>query len=455
MSIPLKLLLVEDSEVDARLLMHALRQGGYDATIIRVENRADMIDALADRSVQIVISDYRLPEFTAPEALETLKETGQDLPFIIVSGTVGEEKAVDAMKAGAHDYVMKDNLLRLIPAIQRELHEAESRRHRSDAEDALRESERRFRTLADSAPVLIWITDADGNYTYVNKTWLDFINKSGYAGESAAASVHPDDAPNYTAVREAAFAERRPFQTEYRLRRHDGEWRWVLETGTPRVRADSEFVGFIGTCIDMSDRKRAELERETILRENEALLEEKAAIALQQRSLLKDILFSVTEGKLVLCHGADELPAPFGPPIETIALSEMALYSTRHAAEAVAMARGLSGDRITDFVTAVGEAGMNAVVHGGGGEAAIHGAEGCVQVWISDHGRGIDIAHLPRATLERGYTTASSLGHGFFIMLGCADKLYLLTGVGGTTIVLEQYAEAPTPAWLERAFAAA
>ena len=97
---------------------------------------------------------------------------------------------------------------------------------------------------------------------------------------------------------------------------------------------------------------------------------------------------------------------------------------------------------------AVSEAAMNAAVHAGGGRARIHGQSGHMQVWIEDRGRGIDLHSLPRATLERGYTTANTLGHGFFMVLTCADRVHLLTGPAGTTVVIEQFHEPPQPAWL-------
>ena len=326
MSVPLKILLIEDSEADATLLERQLRIGGYEPMVVRVETRDQMIAALSQEGWQIVISDYRLPSFSGPEALEVLREIGRDLPFIIVSGTVGETNAVDAMKAGANDYVMKDNLLRLVPAIARELNEAQGR---------------------------------------------------------------------------------------------------LL-------------------------RRTAEIEREAMRLENEKLLREKAAAAQQQRAFLKDVLLSVTQGKLCLCDGPADLPSTLTPFREPIALSPATLRHARLTAEAAARRSGLPEERIIDFVTAVAEAGMNSVAHAGGDETRFYAEDGRVQVWIVDRGRGIDIKNLPRATLERGYTTANSLGHGFFMMLGCADRVYLLTGMDGTTIVLEQYYAPPAPAWLER-----
>src|SRR5918994_1797897 len=137
MATPLRLILVEDSEDDAALLERELRRGGFTPTVERVET-AEAMRAALDRGVwDLVVADYTLPQFNAPAALGVLKERQLDLPFIILSGTIGEETAVAAMKAGAHDYFMKGNLARLVPAIQRELREAAERRRAGQAEDAL------------------------------------------------------------------------------------------------------------------------------------------------------------------------------------------------------------------------------------------------------------------------------------------------------------------------------
>lgn len=127
MSNPLRILLVEDSEDDATLVIRAIRKGGYDVTFERVQTADAMNKTLQENKWDIIISDYRMPQFDAMQALHILKSTALEIPFIIVSGTIGEETAVTAMKAGAHDYIMKDNLPRLVPAIERELREASNR----------------------------------------------------------------------------------------------------------------------------------------------------------------------------------------------------------------------------------------------------------------------------------------------------------------------------------------
>src|SRR5574341_803430 len=117
MATPLRVLIVEDSEDDAVLLSRELRRGGYDLTYERVDTAATMIAALENQTWDIVFSDHSMPHFSGTEALAIMRERGLDLPFIFVSGTIGEDNAVAAMKVGAHDYIMKGNLKRLVPAV--------------------------------------------------------------------------------------------------------------------------------------------------------------------------------------------------------------------------------------------------------------------------------------------------------------------------------------------------
>jgi signal transduction histidine kinase len=138
---PLSVLVVEDSEDDMLLLVRELQRGGYTIATERVETAEAMQAALDRQAWDIIIADYTLPNFSAPAALQLLQQRQQDLPFIIVSGTIEEETAVTAMKAGAHDYITKGNLARLIPAVERELREASERQKRQQAEADLRKSE--------------------------------------------------------------------------------------------------------------------------------------------------------------------------------------------------------------------------------------------------------------------------------------------------------------------------
>lgn len=134
---PLRVLIIEDSEADALLLVRELRHGGYDVTFERADTAEALIDALAHRQWDLVISDYTMPHLSGTDALKLVKERNLDLPFIFASGTIGEDIAVEALKQGASDYVFKGNLKRLVPAIERELKEAELRRDRRRTEKAL------------------------------------------------------------------------------------------------------------------------------------------------------------------------------------------------------------------------------------------------------------------------------------------------------------------------------
>lgn len=165
---PLRVLIVEDSLDDAELLLRELARDYDVIDQLRVETAQDMRTALSSRPWDIVISDYRMPVFSALEALDVLKQSELDIPFIIVSGTVGEEIAVEALKLGAHDFMGKGKIARLLPGIERELREAAGRTAGRRTERALRESEERFRALTETATDAIISTDSAGDVVYVN-----------------------------------------------------------------------------------------------------------------------------------------------------------------------------------------------------------------------------------------------------------------------------------------------
>jgi PAS domain S-box-containing protein len=155
MNTPVRVLLVEDSQDDAALLLLELEDGGYDPICERVDTAAAIQTALAKQPWDIVIADYSMPHFNALAALQMLQDSGLDLPFIIVSGAIGEDTAVAAMKAGAHDYLMKGNLARLVPAVERELREAQVRRQRKQAEKMLAAEARFLRAQTAVAQITL------------------------------------------------------------------------------------------------------------------------------------------------------------------------------------------------------------------------------------------------------------------------------------------------------------
>ena len=167
----LRLLLIEDSEDDALILLHELKRNDFDVIYRRVDQLTELADALKEQW-DVIISDYNLPQFTAPEALRLAQESGIDRPFIIVSGMIGEETAVAAMKAGAHDYLMKGSLKRLIPAIEREIREADERHKRREAERALNAQFSQISAIFDSLNVVVYIADLQSDE-------LIFLNRHG------------------------------------------------------------------------------------------------------------------------------------------------------------------------------------------------------------------------------------------------------------------------------------
>ncbi|HEU4636786.1 MAG TPA: ATP-binding protein, partial [Edaphobacter sp.] len=165
----LRVLLVEDNPDDAFLLERHLRRHGYSLELTRVETADEMQRHLEQSSLpNVILADYNLPSFSGPAALKLLHATKLDIPFIMFSGAVSEETAVDAMRSGAHDYVSKQNLARLIPAIERERNEAITRKNRLAAEQALRVSEARFQSLVEALPLGLLISDSLGKIAYAN-----------------------------------------------------------------------------------------------------------------------------------------------------------------------------------------------------------------------------------------------------------------------------------------------
>ncbi len=165
MVMPLQVLVLEDSEADYELMLRELRRGGYEPESVRVHTAADMKAALESKEWDVILSDFAMPQFDAFEAMKVLDESGLDTPFIVVSGTIGEDVAVEAMKAGAHDYMMKDNLKRLLPAVKRELQDAEVRNERrrilGEHERLLHDMQERVKELTCLYRISTLIIDPD------------------------------------------------------------------------------------------------------------------------------------------------------------------------------------------------------------------------------------------------------------------------------------------------------
>jgi PAS domain S-box-containing protein len=242
---PLRVLLVEDSDSDEALIILHLSRGGFDPQVTRVETGDDFEQALQKGTFDIIIADYNLPSFSGFEALSIFRRTHHDIPFLLVSGTVGEDVAVEAMRNGAQDYLLKDHLTRLAPAVLRELREARQRADRRAAEAALKDSELRYRTLVENSNDLVCEIDSQGIIHYVSPNHLTI---SGFSQEELLGTcifdrIHPDD---QNTVREI-LTSRSPNAVVYRHIHKDDGWRWFESSGRGFITADGREHGVVIT----------------------------------------------------------------------------------------------------------------------------------------------------------------------------------------------------------------
>jgi PAS domain S-box-containing protein len=306
----LRVLLVEDSENDAMLLLRELRRGGYQPHSQRVCTPEDMQEALRaadarNEPFQVVISDYYMPRFSAPDALRLLRELGYDLPFIVVSGKIGEEAAVEIMKAGANDYLTKENMSRLCPAVERELREAEVRRDRERAQKALGLSEDRFRHLVEQIPAVTYVqepidSDTPKAITYMSPQYEAML---GYPPEKEILDeehwlrvLHPDDRERVLAEELRTDETGEPYRIEYRQIARDGRVVWVHDEATLVRDEEGNALYWLGVQYDITEQKRTEEELRQSEERFKVLSQEVVeGIVLSENGRIIDANRSVTE----------------------------------------------------------------------------------------------------------------------------------------------------------------
>jgi PAS domain S-box-containing protein len=251
----LSILVVDDSEVDATLACREIKKAGYNVQWSRVDTALALSECLHKQHIDCILCDHKMPGFSSFDALKIVKEAGMDIPFLIVSGMIGEEMAADAMRAGAHDYINKGNLIRLVPAIERELREVQIRAEKRHDYELMLESERRFRTIAEAAPILIWMTDVSGRIVYVNHRWRDFLSAAlikPYEFDWLS-RVHANDVAQVRAKLTNICATKSEFSFEFRFQTLKGDWRHVRVIGSPRITESGVLEGFVGTFLDLTD----------------------------------------------------------------------------------------------------------------------------------------------------------------------------------------------------------
>ncbi len=261
------MLLVEVSATDATLVVQELQRTGRSIDFERVETTDAMRAALERMPWDVVISDWSTPKSSGRAALDLLRELQLDLPFIIVSGTTGEEHAVEAIRAGAHDYVLKGQLERLTPAVERELLDHGPRRARRQVELSRRDAEGRMRRMIESAMVGVWFLGAEGKTSFVNQRMAQILGLS--AGEAAHASVadfvHADERPGLAERLARGTAGTGSY--EQRFRRKDGSVGWGVFESSPLYDEKDCFEGVLTVMTDITEQRRShEAQREAELR---------------------------------------------------------------------------------------------------------------------------------------------------------------------------------------------
>ncbi|MCK9413064.1 MAG: PAS domain S-box protein [Prolixibacteraceae bacterium] len=254
----LRILVVEDSEDDALLVMHQIKKGDYIIEFERVLTAERMKTMLKERTWDIVLSDFVMPNFDGLEALALVKESGIDLPFIIISGTIGEEVAVNAMKAGANDYIMKNNLQRLLPAIDRELREAGIRAEKKRAEEEIRILSR----AVEQSPASIVITNTEGNIQYVNSK---FKEVTGYTqeeviGKNPRILKSNEMSPDYYKEMWQTLSSGKEWYGEFHNKKKNGDLYWELVSISPIFDTNGLTTHFLAVKEDITNRKKTELE---------------------------------------------------------------------------------------------------------------------------------------------------------------------------------------------------
>jgi PAS domain S-box-containing protein len=250
----LRILHLEDDPKDAELIQSTLEAEGIPCDITCVDNPTQFRGSLERNAFDLVLADYTLPTFDGISALRVAKDVSPDVPFIFVSGTLGEDIAVEALKLGATDFVSKTRLSRMAPAVRRALREA-------SAEEALQKSERNLAAIINTIPTAAWTTRPDGYCDFLNQVWLDYV---GITAEQAqgwgwAEAIHPDDRKKLMEEWQSCLASGTPVDTEARIRRRfDASYRWFLIRANPLRDESGNILKWYGTCTDIEDRKRGE-----------------------------------------------------------------------------------------------------------------------------------------------------------------------------------------------------
>jgi PAS domain S-box-containing protein len=262
MNASIRILYLEDDAADARLLREQLRRSGLDCVVTVVASREAFEAQVAAGDFDVVLCDYHLPRFSGLEALEVVRAHDPQLPFILVTGALGDERAVDLLRSGATDFVLKDRLARLAPAIDRALVERAALKLREQAEARLADAQRLSKLAADAAHMGTWQLDVESGKLDCSDEFLHLIGveRSHWPGTASAldALVHPDDVERCRRLQADAIRRGQFMEIEFRIRRPDGEVRWMQSRGECARGASAQPLRFFGVIMDITQRKQME-----------------------------------------------------------------------------------------------------------------------------------------------------------------------------------------------------
>ncbi len=283
-----RVLHLEDNALDGELVRETLNADRLVCTIERVWDRESFANALMTRTYDLILADHHLPNFDGEQALTIAHDLTPRTPFIFVSGTLGEEIAVEALKRGATDYVVKQRLERLPAVARRALNEAAEREERRRAEAALQDSEENFSTLVNAMPQLCWMADARGDTTWFNRRWYEYTGTDfASMGKAGWQLVHdPVWLPRVLKQWIKAVASGEPFEMVFPLRGADGRFRMFLTRAHPVKNRNGDVVRWLGTKTDVS----AQYEAEEALRRLNDTLEQRIVEATAEREAMLDKL---------------------------------------------------------------------------------------------------------------------------------------------------------------------
>ena len=483
----MKFLLLEDSPLDAEVVLATLIDGGIDCELWQVDTREEFVTALETDRFDLILADYALPGFDGAAALEIARDLCPEVPFIFVSGSLGEELAIESIKQGATDYVLKQRLERLVPCVHRALREARVERDRREMELAFRESEARFRSFAENSNDVIWITDArEYRLIYVSPSYETIWGRSAdeiYADlNNFIDSIHPEDRDRVRTSWQQC--SQRVITQEYRVIRLDGETIWIRDRGFPIYDNEGNLLWIGGIAEEITERRQVEAERQQLLeRERAARAEAESANRIKdeflaivshelrsplnpivgwttllqagrldrdtttqalntiarnaklQAELIDDLLdiSRILQGKLSLNITTVDLAQTVQSAIETVRLaaeSKSIQIQTRLEPN-VGLVSGDSNRLQQVFWNLLSNA-IKFTPSAGRVEVGIENLDSTIQVTISDTGKGIHPDFLPHVfdyfRQENGATTRQYGGLG----LGLAIVYHLVQSHGGT-----------------------